>query len=90
MAGAYPAATYTQPTSAWRYVGHLNVRICRDEARPSRAAHRWFHQPRQARYRRGELPAKAYYRDSFDYPAITGQCLTSLPRRPAADPHRRP
>ncbi|HUZ51094.1 MAG TPA: AAA family ATPase [Streptosporangiaceae bacterium] len=34
-----------------------------------------FHLPRQARYRRGELSAEGYYRDSFDYQAITGQCL---------------
>jgi len=34
-----------------------------------------FHQPRQVRYRRGGLSADGYYRDSFDYPAITGQCL---------------
>lgn len=35
-----------------------------------------FHRPRQDRYRRGELSAEGYYRDSFDYQAITGQCLT--------------
>jgi uridine kinase len=34
-----------------------------------------FHQPREIRYRRGELSAEGCYRDSFDYPAITGQCL---------------
>lgn len=34
-----------------------------------------FHQPREDRYRRGELSAEGYYRDSFDYQAITGQCL---------------
>lgn len=37
---------------------------------------RWFHQPRQARYRRRDLSAEGYYRDRFDYPATTGQCLT--------------
>ncbi|MFC3500935.1 uridylate kinase [Micromonospora krabiensis] len=34
-----------------------------------------FHQPRELRYRRGDLSAEGYYRDSFDYPALLGQCL---------------
>jgi uridine kinase len=34
-----------------------------------------FHLPRQVRYQRGSRSAEGYYRDSFDYPAITGQCL---------------
>jgi uridine kinase len=34
-----------------------------------------FHRPRQDRYQRGELSPEGYYRDSFDYQAITSQCL---------------
>ena len=34
-----------------------------------------FHRPRQDRYRRGELSAEGYYRDSFDYEVLTGECL---------------
>jgi len=34
-----------------------------------------FHLPRQVRYQRGDRSADGYYRDSFDYAAITGQCL---------------
>lgn len=34
-----------------------------------------FHLPREARYRRGELSAEGYYRDSFDYPTLRTQCL---------------
>jgi uridine kinase len=35
-----------------------------------------FHQPRELRYQRGDLSAGSYYRDSFDYPALLGRCLT--------------
>ncbi|MQA88527.1 MAG: uridine kinase [Streptosporangiales bacterium] len=35
-----------------------------------------FHQPREVRYQRGELSGEGYYRDSFDYPALLGTCLT--------------
>src|SRR5262245_55635615 len=35
-----------------------------------------FHQPRELRHRRGELSAEGYYRDSFDYPTLLGECLT--------------
>ncbi|MER7332858.1 MULTISPECIES: uridylate kinase [unclassified Micromonospora] len=35
-----------------------------------------FHQPRELRYRRGDLSAEGYYHDSFDYPALLGACLT--------------
>lgn len=34
-----------------------------------------FHQPRELRYQRGDLSAEGYYRDSFDYPALLGDCL---------------
>jgi uridine kinase len=34
-----------------------------------------FHQPRELRYRRGDLSADGYYLDSFDYPALVGECL---------------
>jgi uridine kinase len=34
-----------------------------------------FHQPRERRYRRGDLSAEGYYHDSFDYPALLGDCL---------------
>jgi uridine kinase len=34
-----------------------------------------FHRPRADRYRRGELSAEGYYRDSFDNEVISGQCL---------------
>jgi uridine kinase len=34
-----------------------------------------FHQPRAVRRRRGELSAEGYYRDAFDYAALTGQLL---------------
>jgi len=35
-----------------------------------------FHQPRELRYRRGDLSAEGYYHDSFDYPALLEECLT--------------
>lgn len=35
-----------------------------------------FHQPRELRYQRGHLSAEANYHDSFDYPALLGDCLT--------------
>jgi uridine kinase len=34
-----------------------------------------FRRPRQDRWKRGELSAEGYYRDSFDYQAITSRCL---------------
>lgn len=34
-----------------------------------------FHRPRELRYQRGDLSAEGYYRDSFDYPALLGDCL---------------
>lgn len=34
-----------------------------------------FHQPRELRYQRGELSAEGYFRDSFDYQALLGECL---------------
>jgi uridine kinase len=34
-----------------------------------------FHNPRELRHQRGELSAEGYYRDSFDYPALLGDCL---------------
>jgi uridine kinase len=34
-----------------------------------------FHQPRELRHQRGDLSAEGYYRDSFDYPALLGECL---------------
>lgn len=39
-----------------------------------------FHQPRQQRYQRGDLSADGYYRDSFDYPTLRGDCLTPFSR----------
>jgi len=35
-----------------------------------------FHQPREVRYRRGELSAEGYYRDSFDYSALVDDCVS--------------
>jgi uridine kinase len=40
-----------------------------------------FHQPRALRYRRGELSAEGYYRDSFNYPALAEQCLVPFRRQ---------
>lgn len=34
-----------------------------------------FHQPRQLRYRRGDLSAEGYYRDSFDDESLARECL---------------
>lgn len=34
-----------------------------------------FHLPREIRHRRGAASAEGYYRDSFDYPTLRGQCL---------------
>jgi uridine kinase len=42
-----------------------------------------FHQPRELRYRRGELSAEGCYQDSFDYPALLDECL--LPFRDGAE-----
>ncbi len=35
-----------------------------------------FHHPKDVRYRRGELSADGYYRDSFDCATFLGGCLT--------------
>lgn len=43
-----------------------------------------FHQPRELRYRRGELSAEGYYRDSFDNAGLLRECLT--PFREGAAP----
>ena len=54
----------------------LADRVARRLGQPViRAGADGFHQPRQVRYQRGDRSAEGYYRDSFDYPAITGQCL---------------
>lgn len=54
----------------------LADRVARRLGQPViRAGADGFHLPRQVRYRRGEKSADGYYRDSFDYAAITGQCL---------------
>ena len=37
-----------------------------------------FHQPRQARHRRGSLSAEGYYEDSFDYDAVLRALLRPL------------
>lgn len=54
----------------------LADRVARRLGQPViRAGADGFHQPRQVRYQRGGLSPDGYYRDSFDYPAITGRCL---------------
>jgi uridine kinase len=54
----------------------LADRVARRLGQPAiRAGVDGFHLPCQVRYRRGSRSADGYYRDSFDYPAITGQCL---------------
>lgn len=42
---------------------------------PVRASVDSFHRPRLDRYQRGLLSAEGYYLDSFDYEAMTTQCL---------------
>jgi uridine kinase len=37
-----------------------------------------FHHPKEIRIRQGALSAEGYYRDSFDYPALTGLLLEPL------------
>jgi len=43
-----------------------------------------FHQPREVRYRRGELSAEGYYRDAFDYSALVDECVSPFQAGAAA------
>lgn len=55
------------------------VRPLRERGRPVlRASIDRFHNPRAVRYRRGPTSPEGYYRDSFDYQALTSVLLEPL------------